>query len=125
MSVNFEKLETALGQLKNATQNDPANELERDGIIQRFKYTIELLWKVSKKVLEENGVSAIAPKDVVRELALNNWIHNPEELIDYIKLRNESSHSYQEVIANTIAKKSKDFCLVVDELMIILKNKAK
>jgi nucleotidyltransferase substrate binding protein (TIGR01987 family) len=59
MSVNFEKFEQALSQLKSAVAQEPANDLERDGVIQRFEYTIELLWKVAKKVLEENGVQAI------------------------------------------------------------------
>ena len=94
MKINFEKMDKALSQLKIATDKAPANDLERDGAIQRFEYTIELLWKMGKKVLAENGVNAIAPKDVIRELANVDWIDNPQEFMDYLKMRNETSHSY-------------------------------
>jgi len=125
MSVNFEKMDKALSQLKAAIVNTPANDLERDGIIQRFEYTIELLWKVSKKVLETNGVTAIAPKEVIREMANIGWITNPQEFIDYIKMRNDASHSYTEVIAEAIYKASIKFAIAADTLVKILKEKSK
>ena len=92
--IDFQKFEKALFQLTSALKSAPLNDLERDGIIQRFEYSIELLWKISKKVLEENGVIAIAPKDVIREMAHIGWIENPNELIEFLKMRNESSHAY-------------------------------
>ena len=125
MPVNFEKIDKALERLKSATANPPANDLERDGVIQRFEYTIELLWKVSKKVLEENGVQAIAPKEVIRELANIGWINNPEQLIDFLKMRNESSHTYKEEVAEQVYLASIDFALAADDLVKILKEKAK
>ena len=123
MSVSFEKFDKALSQLKAATSKAPANDLERDGVIQRFEYTIELLWKVSKKVLEENGVTAVAPKDVIRELANIGWINNPEELISFLKMRNETSHSYKEEIAKEVYKASVKFVSVADSVTKILKEK--
>lgn len=125
MSVSFEKMDKALSQLKLATSKAPANDLERDGVIQRFEYTIELLWKVSKKVLEENGVIAIAPKDVIREMANIGWISNPQEFIDYIKMRNETSHSYKEDVAEAVYQGSLKFAVAADDLVTILKEKAK
>ena len=124
MPVNFEKMDQALSQLKAATSKTPANDLERDGVIQRFEYTIELLWKVSKKVLEENGVMAIAPKDVIREMANIGWIKNPQEFIGYIKMRNETSHSYKEEVAEAVYKTSLSFVKAADDLVNILKEKS-
>ena len=124
MPVNFEKMDQAFSQLKAATSKTPANDLERDGVIQRFGYTIELLWKVSKKVLEENGVMAIAPKDVIREMANIGWIKNPQEFIGYIKMRNETSHSYKEEVAEAVYKTSLSFVKAADDLVNILKEKS-
>lgn len=124
MSINFEKMDKALSQLKSATSKRPANDLERDGVIQRFEYTIELLWKISKKVLEENGVIAIAPKDVIREMANIGWINNPQEFIEYIKMRNETSHSYKEDVAQAVYLGSIRFAKAAEELINILKEKA-
>ena len=125
MSVNFEKFDKSMSQLKEATQKKPANDLERDGVIQRFEYTIELLWKVSKKVLEENGVVAVAPKDVIREMANIGWISNPDELILFLKMRNETSHSYKEEVAKKVYQASVKFVSVAEELIQCLKEKAK
>lgn len=125
MTVNFDKFEKALAQLKSATRKDPANDLERDGVIQRFEYTIELLWKASKKVLLENGVTAVAPKDVIRELANIGWINNPDELIGFLKMRNETSHSYAEVVAQKVYEASVAFVAVAENLLKTLQEKAK
>jgi nucleotidyltransferase substrate binding protein (TIGR01987 family) len=116
-------MDRALSRLKSAVKNDPANDLERDGVIQRFGYTIELLWKVSKRVLEENGIIAVAPRDVIRELANIGWINNPEELIDFLKMRNEISHIYKEEVAQKVYESSKSFSLVAEKLVSILKSK--
>ncbi len=124
MKVSFEKMDKALSQLQSAVSKEPANDLERDGVIQRFEYTIELLWKVSKKVLEDNGVVAVAPKDVIRELANIGWITNPNELIEYLKMRNETSHSYKEVVAQAVYEASKKFAVAAEDLIKILKEKA-
>jgi nucleotidyltransferase substrate binding protein (TIGR01987 family) len=125
MTINFEKIDKALSQLEIATSKEPANDLERDGAIQRFEYTIELLWKVSKKVLEDNGIAAIAPKEVIRELANIGWINNPEEMIDFIKMRNETSHSYKEDVAIKVFEASKKFTIACKLLVDILKEKSK
>jgi nucleotidyltransferase substrate binding protein (TIGR01987 family) len=125
MSINFEKFEQALSQLKSAVSSEPANDLERDGVIQRFEYTIELLWKVAKKVLEENGVQAIAPKEVIREMANIGWVNNPQDLIEFLKMRNETSHSYKEEVAKQVYEASKKFATVADDILKVLKEKAK
>lgn len=125
MNVSFEKIDKALNQLKEATSRDHVSELERDGVIQRFEYTIELLWKVSKKILANHGVIAVSLKDVIRELAYVGWITNPEDFIEYLKMRNETSHSYEEHNAKMVYESSKKFAVHCDELIHLLKEKAK
>ncbi len=109
MTVNFEKIDKALSRLKDATTKKTVSDLERDGAIQRFEYTVELLWKMGKKVLAENGIEATVPKDVIRELASAGWIHDPEELLEFLRMRNESSHSYKEEVAKEVFEAAKNF----------------
>lgn len=125
MKIFFDKLEKALEQLKKALDKKSHTDLERDGVIQRFEYTIELLWKVSKKVLQENGISVVAPKEVIRELASIGWIDNPDELLEFLRLRNETSHVYEEAKAQEVFLASKKFALACDNLIKILKTKIK
>jgi nucleotidyltransferase substrate binding protein (TIGR01987 family) len=122
--IDFTKLEKALSQLKEATSKETLSDLERDGVIQRFEYTIEILWKVSKKVLQDNGISAVAPKEVIKELANIGWINNPQEFLEFIKMRNETSHSYEELTAQKVYEASKRFVPACEDLVKILKEKA-
>ncbi|MBP9673664.1 MAG: nucleotidyltransferase substrate binding protein [Bacteriovoracaceae bacterium] len=125
MKVSFEKIDKALKQLTDSLQNLPLSDLERDGVIQRFEYTIELLWKVAKKVLQENGIITVAPKEVIKEMANIGWINNPEEFLDYLKARNETSHSYEESKAQETYEVAKKFAIACSHLITILKEKSK
>jgi len=71
------------------------SELERNGLIQRFEFTIDLSWKVMKDFLEEKGFSfKPSPKDTFRLAQENKFIDNAQALIDGLDIRNELSHDY-------------------------------
>jgi nucleotidyltransferase substrate binding protein (TIGR01987 family) len=118
------RLNKALESLKKGYKENPS-ELERDGIIQRFEYTLELCWKTSKKVLFSNGIEIDTPKNVVREMGQLNWISNPEVWIDYIDKRNETSHMYNEDVAIKIFSVIKNFILDAELLKNTLEEKKK
>ena len=42
----FQNFEKAFLKLKEAIEVKEPNELERDGIVQRFEFTLDLSWKV-------------------------------------------------------------------------------
>ena len=89
---NFEK---AFMRLEEAIEKENLNELEENGLIQRFEFTIELAWKVMKDFLEEKGFSFNpSPKDTFRQAQQAGYITNVQILIDGISLRNEISHDY-------------------------------
>ena len=46
------------------------NQLEKEGIIQRFEYTFELAWKTLKDKVENDGIilDKISPKAVIKKL---------------------------------------------------------
>lgn len=54
----FDNFDRALGLLREALANGPAalNQLEKEGVVQRFEYTLELAWKTIKDYLEGSGV---------------------------------------------------------------------
>ena len=45
--------------------NSADNELSKDGVIQRFEFTFELLWKTLKIVLKDEGILCIYPKIIM------------------------------------------------------------
>ena len=91
----FQNFEKAFRQLKEAVEKENLNELEKNGLIQRFEFTIDLAWKVLKDFLEDKGFSfKPSPKDVLRLAQQAEYISYAQTLIDGINLRNELSHDY-------------------------------
>ncbi|MFZ2897429.1 MAG: HI0074 family nucleotidyltransferase substrate-binding subunit [Saprospiraceae bacterium] len=91
----FQNYERAFMRLKEAIEQPGLNELERNGLIQRFEFTIDLGWKVLKDYLEEKGFSfKPSPKDSIREAQRAGFISYGQELIDGLDMRNELSHDY-------------------------------
>ena len=91
----FQNFEKALLKFKEAMEQEVLNELERNGLIQRFEFTIDLSWKVLKDFLEEKGfVFKPSPKDTIREAYKAGLIDFGQTLIDGLEIRNELSHDY-------------------------------
>src|SRR6056297_1182186 len=101
---NFTK---ALERLKEAVTEYSAKEAEdiiRDGLIQRFEFTYELSWKATKEVLNNLGITDInSPKAVFKEAFAQNIIDNEDVWLTIIKDRNMTSHVYKEETADEIA----------------------
>ena len=94
----IQSLEMSLSELKT--------DVTRDASIRRFVYCIELTWKCFRQKM---GTSTTAPKQVVREMAQNNFIQNVELWIEAIDYRNLSSHTYDEVLAEKVFVFAKSF----------------
>lgn len=121
-AISLARLEKALGTLKQGYKSGPS-ELERDGLIQRFEYCVELCWKTAKKILLNNGVQVDAPKSVIREMGNLGWIDNVENWLDYIDKRNETSHLYNEEVADRIFAVISGFMIDGDKLLETLRTK--
>ncbi|PKQ70137.1 nucleotidyltransferase substrate binding protein [Raineya orbicola] len=81
--------------------------LEKEGIIQRFEFTIELAWKTLKERMEFEGVilDKISPKMVLKTAFHYKYIDAIDEWLAMIDFRNAISHTYnfalsEQVIAN-------------------------
>ncbi len=96
----FRRLDDAV-QLK---QSRDLSELEEQGLIQAFEFTHELAWKVLKDYLEEQGVvDLIASKDSTREAFKLGLIEDGDVWMEMIKLRNLTSHTYNEQVAEEVS----------------------
>ena len=120
--ISLEKFKKALESLERGYRSNPS-ELERDGIIQRFEFSVELAWKTAKRILENNSINADVPKNVFREMAKIGWITNPEVWFDFINQRNRASHIYNEEIANEIFAVIPSFITEAKKLLATLETK--
>lgn len=104
--ANYSK---ALDQLGNAiaiSQQRPLSELEKQGLIQAFEFTHELAWNVMKDYFAYQGNPAITgSRDAAREAFQKGLVEDGEGWMEMIKSRNQTSHTYQQKIADEIAGK--------------------
>ncbi len=91
----FDNFEKAFLRLSEAMNVRDLNELERNGLVQRFEFTLELSWKVMKDYLQEQGFEFNpAPKDTFRQAQHAQYIDYAQQLIDGLDIRNVLSHDY-------------------------------
>lgn len=122
--VDFTHLDKALKTLREGVEKTSLTQLEKDGVIQRFEYSFELLWKTAKKVLEVQGVAIGTPKSVIRELGRLGWIEDVEIWFEFLQARNRTSHEYGEKLAAIVLKSARDFLPLAENLVMTLKEKA-
>ena len=99
----------ALKQLQGAVDlslQRPLSNLEKQGLIQTFEFTHELAWNVMKDYFVFQGNSAITEsRDAVRESFNKGLVEDGEGWMEIIKSRNQSSHTYNQNVADEIADK--------------------
>ena len=101
----IEDLEKAVSRLGEAIEESKKIDFStlKDGVIQRFEFTLELSWKALKSLLNEEGVeSAITPKSTIKEGGKIGLIKNIEIWIEMLDDRNLTSHIYNQAIADEI-----------------------
>ena len=105
----YENLSRAYSQFKAAVEIfDSLSVLEKEGLIQRFEYTLELSWKTLKDYLESEGVEVRFPREVIKAAFQYGIIDNGEAWMDMLQSRNLMSHTYDEKRFNIAVKKIKD-----------------
>lgn len=103
--TNYSK---AMGQLGNAVSigsQRPLSELEKQGLIQAFVFTHELAWNVMKDYFAYQGNPEITgSRDAAREAFQKGLIDDGEGWMEMIKSRNLTTHTYQQKVADEIAR---------------------
>ncbi len=82
--------------------NHDSVQLLKEGLLQRFEFTQELVWKVMKDYLEYQGVeSVMGSRDAFRQ-SLKLGLISDERWLNSITDRNITSHAYDESEAGVI-----------------------
>lgn len=98
-------LKNAISRLEEAIEDSKKIELStlKDGVIQRFEFSIELSWKILKIYLNEEGIENVAtPKSTIREAFKVGIIKNVDTWLEMIDDRNLTSHIYNQSLADDI-----------------------
>jgi nucleotidyltransferase substrate binding protein (TIGR01987 family) len=83
----------------------PYSEVVRDGVIQRFEFTFELLWKTLQLHLQHLGYEANSPRRVLREAFEAGIIASEREGDGWMAMlddRNLTAHTYDEALAEAV-----------------------
>jgi nucleotidyltransferase substrate binding protein (TIGR01987 family) len=97
--TNFER---ALRLLREAMAHGPEalNQLEKEGVIQRFEYCFELAWKTVKDYMEASGVvfDVVMPRQVIKDAFAAKVLEDGATWIAMLDHRNLLAHTYNPAV---------------------------
>jgi len=134
MKLDLSPFENALVSLNEAIKKfyeDESDKFIRDSVIQRFEYTYEVSYKMLRRFLQlsehsEGSFDEFVFADVIRTANERNLLlGNLESWVEYRKMRNITSHSYDEEKANAIISVVTSFAKEAEFLLNKLKEKSK
>ena len=99
----------------------------KSGQIQKFEFTVELLWKTVQIFLfEVDGVDAVTPKSVAKEFVEAGYCdyESYELFIRAINDRNHLSHIYRQEMAETIWLRLSEYVLIFEKIVNVMQSKA-
>ncbi len=90
--------------LPNTEELNPELDLKRNGLLQKFEYTVKLFWKTFQNIYKEEGVDLQTPKAVLRHrfLEIELLDEEKENVLLMIDHRNQIAHEYKEYIMQEI-----------------------
>jgi nucleotidyltransferase substrate binding protein (TIGR01987 family) len=119
---NFTRVITLLKEIETL-EIDKISFLEKEGIIQRFEFTLELAWKTLKDKMEFDGIllDKISPKMVLKEAYQAKYINDIDTWLKMINDRNLVSHTYDfETFELIIPSIQKNYISVLNDLYLSL-----
>ncbi len=124
------RIEQSLQQTKKALQalgvmvRKPMDEDRGniDASIQRFEFTIELFWKLLKRILESKGVEVRYPKDVLKEAYAGGLIDDEKAWLRMLRDRNLTSYTYDENLADEIYAHIKLYYPILEQALQKIEN---
>ena len=103
IELSFSKLHHALNALEamvvKPMQEDRSNV---DACIQRFEFTIELFWKLLKRILFSLGEDISYPREILKVSFKGKLINNEQVWLQMLQDRNQTSHTYDDDLADKI-----------------------
>ncbi len=101
----------------------PRTILIRDAVIQRFEYVFELSWKTLKAASAHLGTICNAPREAITFDFKMKWISNEVAWFEVMLSRNETSHTYNEEVAEKVYRVAQTLPPLVHELLDSLKKR--
>lgn len=98
----------------------PHDDVQRTAAIKSFEFSVELSWRLIKSLLADEGIESLSPKDAIRRAGDAGLIVSPERWLGYVDLRNETSHTYTEKLAETVYAQFDD--QLTDDLHALLER---
>jgi len=99
----YNHFDKALSQLTKFIEKGELSELEKQGLIQAFEYTYELVWNTIKDFFEAQGETGIyGSRDAFRLAFRRGLIENGKTWMNMIKSRTLTTHTYNEDIAEEV-----------------------
>ncbi|MBI4971660.1 MAG: nucleotidyltransferase substrate binding protein [Candidatus Omnitrophica bacterium] len=121
LTAHIASLEKACGTLEDAI-GETYSDIVRDAVIQRFEYVFELAWKTIQIAGRFMGSSCSSPREAIKLAFKLEWITNPEMWLESMEARNQTSHTYNEILANEVYQTAKKFPGLVNSLLIFLRK---
>lgn len=121
----LQDFENAFMKLKEGTQKENPDDLEIDGVLQRFEFTFELAWKTLKDYMEYQGFSNKigSPREIIQQAFKHGLIEDGETWIKMMLSRNALSHLYDENTSRKIYEEiKKQYIELLETLMEKLKK---
>ena len=107
ISFAVKKLQDSVQRLTEGI-SQAQDELDKDGVIQRFEFTFELLWKTLKVLLESEGIDCVTPKECLKSAFRIGIIKDEQIVLDMLEDRNKTSHIYDEKESKKVFEKIKE-----------------
>lgn len=102
---SYHKALSRLAEIVNESKRRELNDYERDGLVQRFKFTHGSGWKLMNSYEEFKGITGIGgSRDATRYAKQIDLITDGDTWMDMIKSRNETSHNYDGTVAKGIVE---------------------
>ncbi len=107
LKYSFGKFKEAVKKLNDGI-NQAKDQLDQDGVIQRFEFTFELLWKTLKISLADEGIITKSPKEALKEAFRFGLFEDETIFLDMLEDRNQTTHIYSEDISKEIYNRIKN-----------------
>jgi nucleotidyltransferase substrate binding protein (TIGR01987 family) len=125
-------LEAAVSNFRDALTLEPAlfpvlvADTVKSGQVQKFEFTVELLWKTVQAFLfEVEGVDVVTPKSVAKAFVEAGYsgYETYELFIRAINDRNQLSHFYRQEMAESIWQRLPEYVVMVEQIVLVIHEK--
>jgi nucleotidyltransferase substrate binding protein (TIGR01987 family) len=115
-----DRLDEACRRLEGEASSDA---LLRDGLIQRFEFCFELAWKAVQAAAADEGVAVRSPKMALAHALQSGWAFEEATWFRMLEARNLASHTYDEAVAEELAREIPAFVPPLRDLVAALRTR--